>query len=114
MVGRYAKNLTLLRQLPVLVQSIMCYHNCMIASYLHPFFWDIEIETFDPQSFPHYTIARLLEHGNLEAISWLKEQFSEDAIKDVIRSERALSPRSATFWALVYHIPPEEIAALMN
>jgi hypothetical protein len=27
-------------------------------------------------------------------------------------TERRLSPKSATFWAFVYHIPPERIAAL--
>jgi len=86
----------------------------MIAQHLRSFLWDIDIDSFDPQTYPGYTIARLLEYGNPEAISWLKEQFSEETIKDVIRNERSLSPRSANFWALVYHIPAEEIAALRN
>jgi hypothetical protein len=30
----------------------------------------------------------------------------------VIRAERRLTRRSANFWALVYRIPPEEVAAL--
>ena len=84
----------------------------MLANHLSLFFWDVDIDKFDPQSHPRYTIARLLEYGNLEAISWLKEQFSEEAIKDVIRTERTLSPRSATFWGLVYQIPCGEIVAL--
>ena len=84
----------------------------MIANYLSPFFWDVDAEHFEPQTYPHYTIARLLEYGNLEAVSWLKEQFSEEAIKDVIRTDRTLSPRSATFWGLVYQIPCGEIIAL--
>ncbi len=86
----------------------------MFINHLVSFFWDVDIDFFDPRSHPHYTIARLLECGNLQAISWLKEQFSEEAIKDVIRTARSLSPRSATFWGLVYHIPSEEIVALKN
>ena len=86
----------------------------MIANHLSSFFWDIDMDTFAPQSYPDYTIARLLEYGDLEAISWLKEQFSEEAIKDVVKAERSLSPKAATFWALVYHIPLEDIAALKN
>ncbi len=86
----------------------------MIAGHLRPFFWDVDIETFDPHSYPNYTVARLLEYGNAEAIAWLKEQFPEDTIKHVIRNDRALSPKTATFWALVYHIPSEEVASLKN
>jgi len=86
----------------------------MIANHLSSFFWDIDIDNFDPRSYPRYTIARLLEYGDLEAISWLKEQFSEETIEDVVRTERSLSPKSATFWALVYHIPSEEVITLKN
>jgi hypothetical protein len=86
----------------------------MIVNHLRSFFWDIDIDNFDPQSYPRYTIARLLEYGDLKAISWLKEQFSEDTIKDVLKTEHTLSPKTATFWALVYHIPSEEVVALKN
>ncbi len=84
----------------------------MISGDLQAFFWDIDAETFDPHLYPVYTIARLLEYGDQKAISWLKQQFSEDLIKSVIRTERSLSPRSVTFWALFYKIPSEEIACL--
>jgi hypothetical protein len=84
----------------------------MLPRHLHPFFWDIDAEEFDPNQYPHYTIARLLEFGDLEAFRWLKEHFSEHTIRAVLRTERSLSPKAATFWALVYDIPCEEIAAL--
>jgi hypothetical protein len=86
----------------------------MNKNHLSSFFWDVDIDEFDPRLHPRYTIARLLEYGDLEAISWLKEQFSEETIREVIRTERILSPRSATFWGLVYHIPSEEIVTLKD
>ncbi|MBN1566674.1 MAG: hypothetical protein JXA73_02430 [Acidobacteria bacterium] len=86
----------------------------MLDKHLSLFFWDVDIDKFDPQSHPRYTIARLLEYGDLAAVSWLKDQFSEETIRDVVRTERTLSPRSATFWGLVYHIPSKEIIALNN
>ncbi len=86
----------------------------MIGQHLCPFFWDIDTQTFDPQAYPRYTIARLLEYGDTEAIMWMNEQFSRSAIEEVLRGERALSPRSATFWGLVYRIPTGEIAALQS
>lgn len=83
-----------------------------IPPYLRSFFWDINTDNFDPASYPEYTIFRLLEYGNEEAVGWLKENFSEEQIRDVIRTERRLSRRSANYWALIYNIPAQEVEAL--
>jgi hypothetical protein len=79
---------------------------------IRAFFWDANPETFDPLSYPRYTIGRILEFGDERAVVWVKEMFSEAQIRDVIRTERRLSRRSASFWALVYRIPPDEVRAL--
>jgi hypothetical protein len=84
----------------------------MVPENIRPFFWDVDVESFDPRQYPDYTIARLLEYGNREALSWLRSLFSEQEIKKVIRTERRLTRRSATFWGLVYHLPSEQITAL--
>jgi len=88
------------------------YDKFMLSGHLRPFFWEIDTDHFDPMLYPQYTIARLLEFGDPDAISWLREQFPEETIKNVIRADRTLSPRSANFWALVYGIPSEDVAAL--
>jgi len=67
---------------------------------------------FNPSAYPEYTIARLLEYGDEKAIAWLRQTFSEAEIRQVVRTERRLSRRSANFWALVYGIPADEAAAL--
>lgn len=84
----------------------------MIPKEITAFFWDVNIETFDPVSYPRYTIGRLLEFGDERAVAWMRQTFSEAQIRDVVRTERRLSRRSANFWALVYRIPPSEVAAL--
>ena len=84
----------------------------MVPLSLRPFFWDTNPESFDPAAYPSYTIARILEYGDEKAVAWLKDNFPEDQIKQVIRAERRLTRRSATFWALVYQIPTDEVAAL--
>jgi hypothetical protein len=84
----------------------------MIPQDLRPLFWDTNPEKFDPVSYPAYTIARVLEFGDDKAIRWLRGTFSETQIIEVLRTERRLTRKSANFWALVYHIPAEEIAAL--
>ena len=84
----------------------------MVPNTLEPLFWDTNLSTFQPSAYPDYTIFRVLEYGDDEAIAWLRETFGLPEIRRVIRSERRLSPKSATFWALVYGIPESEVAAL--
>ena len=70
------------------------------------------MQNVDLAAYPEYTIGRILENGDERAVAWLRDTFSRVAIEGVIRSERRLSRRSANFWALVYQIPREEVAAL--
>jgi len=83
----------------------------MIPKDIKPFFWDINTNTFEPKDYPDYTIFRILELGNENAISWLRSIFPEDEIKRVIRTERRLSKEKATYWAEVYDIPKNEVSA---
>ncbi len=84
----------------------------MIPQYLEPLFWDVNPANFEPQSYPEYTIARVLEYGDTAAVAWLKAHFSEETIRAVICAELRLSRKSASFWSLIYQIPPAEVAAL--
>jgi hypothetical protein len=84
----------------------------MIPSELHSLFWDTDLETFRPEAHPDYTILRILELGDGSAVRWLRQTFSESQIRRVLLTERRLSAKSATFWAIVYGIPTNEVAAL--
>lgn len=72
----------------------------------------MNLDSFNPTAFPDYTIARILELGDESAVKWMKENFSESEIKRVIATERRLSKKSANFWALVYGMVPDDVAAL--
>ncbi|HYW47961.1 MAG TPA: hypothetical protein VE959_34160 [Bryobacteraceae bacterium] len=84
----------------------------MIPGYLQTLFWDTNLNTFNPAAHPDYTILRVLEFGGEDAVAWMRATFPEAEIRRVLRSERRLSPKSANFWALIYRIPPHEVAAL--
>lgn len=84
----------------------------MIPRHLRALFWDVNVDTFIPTAYPDYTIARILELGDEDAVKWLKEAFSEPDIKRVIATERRLSRKSANFWALIYGIARDNVAAL--
>jgi hypothetical protein len=83
-----------------------------VTAFLKPFFWDVEWETFDPTAHPEYTIGRLLERGDPEAIAWMRSVFSADEIRRVLVFDRRLSRKSANFWAIVYGVPVDEVEAL--
>ena len=84
----------------------------MIPSELHSLFWDVDLDSFCPQAYPDYTVFRVLELGDEAAVEWLRQEFSEAEIRRVLSAERRLSEKSANFWALVYGIPSNQVAAL--
>ena len=85
-----------------------------IPKYLHTLFWDVSIETFNPIEYPQYTISRILELGDKEAVTWMKENFSQSQIEDILKEDKRLSPKSANFWAIIFGIPFNEVAALKS
>ena len=84
----------------------------MVPQHVRPLFWDTDLATFDARAFPRYTIERVLEHGDEHDVAWLLTLFSRDEIRDVLRTARRLSARSANFWALVFGVAAPEVAGL--
>ncbi|MPY89692.1 MAG: hypothetical protein GEU99_17440 [Luteitalea sp.] len=86
----------------------------MIPNHLRPLFWDVNPQDFRPAAHPRYTIERVLEHGEEDDVAWLTRVFTREQIRDVLRTDRRLSPRSANFWALVFDLPIGDVAALQR
>lgn len=86
----------------------------MIPRHLRLLFWDTDIGGFDPRAYPIYTIERVLEFGDQDAIAWLRRTFSEEQICHVLRTDRHLTPLSANFWALLFGLPVQDVAALQG
>ena len=84
----------------------------MLPKSLRAFFWDVDADNFNPADFPDYTIFRVLEIGDEDAVAWMRRTFSPTEVVRVLREERRLSARSANFWALIYGIPSSQVAAL--
>lgn len=84
----------------------------MVPQYLRLLFWDTNLQSFDPTTYPVYTIERVLEYGDEDAVAWLRRTFTDEQILGVLRSDRHLTPLSANFWALLFGVPAHEVAAL--
>ena len=84
----------------------------MSPNQLQVLFWDANPDAFNPAAHPDYTIFRVLEYGDEEAVVWMRGMFPEAEIRRVLCTERRLTRKSANFWALVYGIPAGQVAAL--
>lgn len=83
-----------------------------LPPFLKKYFWDTDFEKFDVQKYSKDVIGRILEYGDEKAVGWLRNNFTQEEIGDVLRRFRFVSPRSANFWALILDIPKEEILCL--
>ncbi len=82
-----------------------------IPQNLHCYFWDVDPQRL-AKKHKKQIIARLLDYGNTEAISWCKEQFSEKEITECLKTSRGLSKKSANFWAIIFDIPENQVLCL--
>ena|SRR3989344_3970812 len=79
----------------------------------HKYFWDVDPQNLTKEH-KEQIIARLLEYGNSEAIFWCKEQFGEAKIKQILKTSRNLSKKSANFWTILFDISPQDVLCLQS
>lgn len=85
-----------------------------LPRFLHRYFWDVEATKLNPQKRSQYVIQRLLEMGDVEAVRWVRRNFSEKQIKETVKKRRGFSPKTASFWASFLKIPSEEVVCLQK
>lgn len=62
-------------------------------------FWDTDITKLDVLAHKRYIIERILQFGNMEDYTWMRDNYSTEDIKNVILEERSpLNPRAISFW----------------
>lgn len=76
----------------------------------HRFFWEVDAEKLDTEKSPEYIIGRVLDHGTLDAVKWLRKTYGDDKIREFIAGprRRGLSKMTINFWHKIYKIKPEE------
>ena len=68
------------------------------------FFWDVDSKSLDVDQNRHFVIERILEKGDEAAVTWLRKQFEDKELKEVVSSSRRLSPKSRNYWGLILHL----------
>lgn len=56
----------------------------------------------------HIIIMNILNHGTMEAVEWLWQNFSDKEIKETIRNsyESEWGKKSLSLWSLIFHTSP--------
>lgn len=80
-----------------------------IPKSLHHYFWDVDVKKLDPKKKPYFVISRLLDKGNVEAVRWVRKNYSDKIISETLQNYRDFSLRSGSFWGLIYKVPLSQI-----
>ena len=66
-------------------------------------FWDVDPKTIDPQKHARYVIERILDLGDDEEVSWMRQYYPAYTIKNVVMQPRSpLHHKTMALWSLVY------------
>jgi hypothetical protein len=60
-------------------------------------FWDVDREKLSYEDNQFFIIERILEFGDIDDLFWIKENFSEEKIKDTVKRSKCLSPRTLSY-----------------
>lgn len=72
-------------------------------------FWESDFRTLDDRRDAVYVLARILEHGTLDAVQWLMKHYGLDEIQGFFRTvgHPEISERTRAFWRAVLHAENE-------
>jgi hypothetical protein len=74
---------------------------------LAPIFWDVDVEQLSWKTNRDFIIRRVLTHGNMEMIRWLRVTLgNEELVRWLKKHDGAgLSPRQLRFWEVILDLP---------
>ncbi len=83
-----------------------------LPEFLRPLFWDTDFDRLRIPGHERYIIERILELGDAPDVRWMFQHFPRKQIVRTLKTTRALSQKSARFWAFILEVPPEEVRCL--
>jgi len=78
--------------------------DCLLPDHFRVYFWDIPFTGREFLDWPEYAIERVLEYGQWKDVRLLREIAGDQAIANVVKTSRNLSPRTVNMWAILLNI----------
>lgn len=85
-----------------------------LPSFLEPYFWDVDFKKMSGQKSKMLILKSVLERGNIKAIRWLFRNFTKKDVKQLLFTDKDLSPLTSNFWADYFNIDKVKIPSLKN
>lgn len=79
---------------------------------LQKYFWDVDIDQLNMEKNGDFILKRVLEQGETQDILWLKQKFTLNDFRQVLRKYRDFSRKTALFWALILNLKSSEVKCL--
>lgn len=80
-----------------------------LPQFIHKYFWEVNPKNVDVDMQSHYIIERILEYGDMEDIKWIWKAYPKKAIIEAVKTSRAISKKTANYWAVILGIPKSKI-----
>ena len=82
-----------------------------LPKHLKALFWDYRFHQLSWQRDRDLVISRILEHGDWEAVQWLRGTVTAEQLRQWIldRQGRGLDARQLRFWELVLDLPRRQV-----
>ncbi len=71
---------------------------------LRPYFWNCKFEDLDTEIHKGAIIEQISEFGNIDAMRWMMQTFTEEDIRRILKQAKILSPHTRSFWSVFLHI----------
>ncbi len=76
-------------------------------------FWDVDIDTIDPEKHAPYIVERVLSRGTMEDFQLLKAYYGKKKIRDTAKSLRYLDDRVLHFCSAYFNTPITQFRCYM-
>ena len=86
--------------------------NSKLPVSFKPYFWDTNFEGLSPEKSSYFIIKRVLDRGDTKAIKWLKSNYSNDQLREVLIKTKDLSRPTGNFWADILQLDKSKIPSL--
>jgi len=88
--------------------------ECLLPGHFSAYFWDTRFTGRELLDWPEHAIERVLEYGQWNDIRFLREIAGDQAIANVVKSSRKLSPRTVNLWTILLDIPRRETSCFQK
>jgi hypothetical protein len=77
--------------------------------------WSYDVEKLDLTRDKSRIILQTLNHGNTEAVTWLKSTYSTNDLTATIEgsTEGEWSKKSLNYWSLIFHTKPKRVGRFL-